>query len=124
MISGLAEIKESTKQSLREKPFSTAKGKIWTETPIDIPLKAIFTKLCWVKNCRTTHGKECEELSGITELLNEQQLGQTGPVRIVVEGKVSSKKLFSFGVVSRISREYWSFALSFKSLALGFLKCG
>ena len=95
-FTGLAKIRSWTKQSLREKPFSTAKGKIWTETPDDIPLKEIFTKLCWVKNCRKTYGVECEELSDITELLNEQQLGQTGPVRIVVEGKVSSKKFFSF----------------------------
>ena len=80
------------------------------ETPIYVPLKEIFTKLCWVKTCRKTHGLECEELSDITELLNEQKLGHKGPVRIVVEGEVSSKMCFHSGLspycVSSISLEY------------------
>ena len=70
---------------MREKPFSTVKGKIWTETPNSIPLEKIFTKLCWVKKNRETFGVVNEELSDITELLSEQQ-GIDGPVRILVQG--------------------------------------
>ena len=84
---GLEEIQMLTKQSLREKPFSTAKGKIWTETPSSIPLEDIYTKLRWVKKHRRTFGLVFEELTDVTKLLNEHQLGYCGPVRVLAVGK-------------------------------------
>ena len=74
--------------SLREKPFSTTKGKIWTETPSCIPLKEIFTKLCWVKLNRLTYEVGMEELADVTHLLSEQHHGENRPKRILIEGKV------------------------------------
>ena len=46
---GIKQIQKWTKQSLLEKPFNTAKGKIWTENPSDTPLDEIYTKLRLVK---------------------------------------------------------------------------
>ena len=89
---GVKEIKEWTKESLRAKPFSTAKGKLWTETPSSIPLEKIYTKLSWLKKRKEEHVIVKEELSDITELLGDQQLKQQhleekGAVRIGVKGK-------------------------------------
>ena len=88
---GLQEIIQYTKQSLREKPFSTAKGKIWTETPSSIPLEKIYTKLKWLK--KDTNGEivETVEISDITELLSAKQLQSVGDkdlVRIGVKGNL------------------------------------
>ena len=85
--SGLSEIQAWTKESLKEKPFSTAKGKIWTETQSSIPLDKIYTKLRWVTLSRETYGVQTEELSDITELLSEQQLEDSGSFRILVQGE-------------------------------------
>lgn len=82
-------------ESLREKPFSTAKGKIWTETPSSIPLEKIFTKLSWVKLHRETYEVEKEDIFDITQLLSEHQLRESSPVRILVEGKCEKKTNFS-----------------------------
>ena len=84
---GAHQIQHWTKESLREKPFSTVKGKIWTETPSSIPLDKIFTKLQWVKKNRETYGIEREKLDDITQILSGGQLGTNGTVRILVEGK-------------------------------------
>ena len=83
---GIQQIERWTKESLREKPFSAVKGKIWTETPSSIPLEKIFTKLCWVTKTRETYGVVYEELTDIAHLLIEQQLVANGPVRILVQG--------------------------------------
>ena len=80
---GASRIRDWTKESLREKPFSTVKGKIWTETPSSIPLDKIFTKLQWVKKNRETYGTEMEETYGtemeelddITQILSDEKLG-------------------------------------------------
>ena len=96
---GLRQLKEWTKQSLREKPFSTAKGKIWTENPSSIPLKEIFTKLTWVKTCRKTHGLEALPLCDITQLLNDEQLGVNGAVRILVVGEYFYPSYHKFQIV-------------------------
>ena len=87
MKKGTEEIKKWTKESLRAKPFSTAKGKIWTETPSSIPLKKIYTKLSWLKKRKEDQVVVKEELLDINELLGEQQLQQQnleekGAVRI------------------------------------------
>ena len=72
------------------KPFSSAKSKIWTETPSSIPLKKIYTKLNWLKR-KEDQAVVKEELSDITELLGKQQLQQQkleekATVRIGVKG--------------------------------------
>ena len=85
---GLKQLQEWTKQSLKEKPFSTAKGKIWTETPSNIPLEKIFTKLRWVEIDRKTHKVTYVNLPDITKLLSNPKLEGKGPVRILVIGKL------------------------------------
>ena len=100
----MREIKEWTKESLREKPFSTAKGKIWTEKPSNIPLQKIFTKLCWVKLNRLTYEVGMEEMSDVTHLLNEQHHGENRPKRILIEGEVSkSNSVHKYDCEPRIS---------------------
>ena len=95
---GIEEIKLWTKESLKSKSFSTAKGKIWTERPSSIPLKHIYTKLNWLKR-KEDQVVVKEELSDITELLGEQQLQQQKlkektTVRIGVKGIFLLQKKF------------------------------
>ena len=84
---GASQIRTWTKESLREKPFSTVKGKIWTETPSSFHFDRMFTRLQWVKKKRETYGIETEELDDITQILSEEKLGTNGTKRILVEGK-------------------------------------
>ena len=97
MNKGIEEIKRWTKESLRANPFSSAKSKIWTETPSSIPLKKIYTKLNWLKR-KEDQAVVKEELSDITELLDVQQLKQQkleekATVRIGVKGTFYYKKI-------------------------------
>ena len=85
---GLRQLQEWTKESLKEKPFSTAKGKIWRLTPSNIPLHKIFTKLRWVEVDRKTHKVTYMNLPDITKLLSNPKLKGKGPVRILVTGKI------------------------------------
>ena len=91
LTTGLENIKNWAKQSVKEEPFSTVQSKIWTETPSIIPIEKIYTRLSWLKKSQKGQTWNKEELSDITELLNEQQLKQQGleekgPVRIGVKG--------------------------------------
>ena len=86
-LSGIKQLQQWTKESLSEKPFCTVKCRIWTETPVGIPFKDIFTKLKWVSRHSRTFGLVHEDLADVTKLLNEHHLGYRGPVRILVAGK-------------------------------------
>ena len=85
-ISGLNEIKELTKQSLRNKPFCLATGKEWEEKQRKTDLRDIHTKLSWKRKHRKASGFKQTELEDITQILNEEQLGEDEPVRILVQG--------------------------------------
>ena len=85
---GIRQLQEWTKESLKEKPFSTAKGNIWTETPKSIPLAKIFTKLRWVEIDRKTHRVTYVNLPDITKLLSNPKIAGKGPVRILVIGRI------------------------------------
>ena len=87
---GLQEIQGWVKQSLREKPFSVAKGKIWTERPSKIPLKDIYTNLRVVKKERKTSGTESTELPDLMEMLREPFEHIAGPIRILATGTALS----------------------------------
>ena len=76
-----------TKESLKEKPFSTAKGKIWTETPSSIPLDKIYTKLRWVTKSRETYGVQTDELPDVIQLLTQPEIEDNGSFRILVQGE-------------------------------------
>ncbi len=79
-----------TKQSLREKPFATTKGKIWTSSPNYIPLENIYTSLSLINKKRGTASLMKTPLSDITQLFNEEIL-QRSPsdcTRIMVTGKL------------------------------------
>ena len=84
---GLNEIQELTKQSLRNKPFCLAVGKEWEEKQRKMDLRDIHTKLSWTRKHRKASGFEQRELNDITQILSQEQLGEDGPVRILVEGK-------------------------------------
>ena len=95
IFSGLQTIRKWTKQSLLEKPFCTAKGKIWTEDPSDTPLDEIYTKLRLMRKIRTKDTVKTEELLEFTQLLNQEN---EGPVRILATGKLVTYLLsFSCG---------------------------
>ena len=86
---GLNEIQELTKQSLRNKPFCLAVGKEWEEKQRKMNLRDIHTKLSWNRKHRKARGFKQTELDDITQILNEEQLGEDGPVRILVQGMSS-----------------------------------
>ena len=88
---GLKEIQELTKQSLRSKPFCLAIGKEWEEKQRKMDLRGIHTKLSWTRKHRKASGFKQAKLDDITQILSEQQLGEDGPVRILVEGKSSKQ---------------------------------
>ena len=101
IFTGVKQIQQWTKESFLEKPFSTAKGQIWTKTPSSVPLKQIFTGLQWLKKERDGQIVKSEELSDITQLLNEQQPKQQelkgkGFARMGVKGKSAKKPLIQF----------------------------
>ena len=88
---------------MKQNSFSTAKTKIWTETPSSMPLERIYTKLSWLKKRKENEIVIKEKLSDITEILGEQQLKQQnleekGAVRIGVKGNhaaiLLTKKIF------------------------------
>ena len=78
-----------TKQSLRTKPFCLAVGKDWTLRPNQTDLREIFTDLSWTRKHRKAHKVEQEDLKNMTQILSEEQLGENGPVRILVQGNKS-----------------------------------
>ena len=109
-FSGLKQIQTWTKESLREKPFCTAKGKVWTEMPSNIPLEKIFTKLRWVRKIRDISfislqdledisdlwNNDLDDLKDISDLVNEEKIKETGPVLIGVTGKCF--KLYNYSL--------------------------
>ena len=89
-IKGVQKLQEWTKQSLRDKPFSTLKGKIWTETPSTVSFQKIYTKLSYAKKSREPYGPVAENLGDITEILEEQEFNQLSSIRILIQGKLNS----------------------------------
>ena len=76
---------------MKTKPFCLATSKDWTLKRDHIPLLEIFTDLTWVRKHRKATKVVHKELRCIAELLNEKELGETGPVRILVRGQYSDK---------------------------------
>ncbi len=95
---GLQKLRAWTKQSLREKPFATAKGKFWTLTPNFIPLEKIYTKLNLVQKQRGTAEMKRIALSDITQLFSEKFLHQNHSecTRMLVTGKPQNDVLMAY----------------------------
>ena len=66
-------------------------GKEWTLRPSKVDLRQIFTDLNWIRKQRKAYTVEQEDLKNITQILSEEQLGEEGPVTILVQGKVAEK---------------------------------
>ena len=76
---------------MKSKPFSLAISKDWTLKPSKTDdFRRIYTKLGWKHKHRKAYTVEQEDLEDITRILNEEQLGDGGPVRILVQGKSNS----------------------------------
>ena len=76
---------------MKNKPFSLAIGKDWTLKPSKTDdFRRIYTKLGWKRKHRKASMVEKEDLEDITRILNEEQFGDGGPVRILVQGKSNS----------------------------------
>ena len=86
-------MKKLTKESLKNKPFCLVLGKDWTLRPSKTDLRQIYTDLSWTRKHRKAYTVEQEDLKNITQILSEEQLGEDGPVRILVQGKVAEKAL-------------------------------
>ena len=120
---GIEKIQYWTKQSLRTKPFSLAVGKDWTLRPSKTDLREIYTDLSWTRKHRKAYTVEQEDLKNITQILNEEQLGEDGPVRILVQGNYSdllnfelpfwsSNKYLTVNIVHQKRRGTFSLKLS------------
>ena len=103
--SGLNEIQELTKQSLRNKPFCLAVGKEWEEKQRKMDLRDIHTNLSWSRKHRKASGFKQTELNDITQILSEEQLGEDGPVRILVQGRHLELTLASFINLNQLIRQ-------------------
>ena len=77
-----------------------AVGKDWTLRPSKTDLRQIYTDLSWTRKHRKAYTVEQEDLKNITQILNEEQLGEDGPVRILVQGTCSDSLKFelNFGI--------------------------
>ncbi len=71
---------------MRRKPFCLANSKAWTPKPHMFPLELTYTKLEWIKRNRLPSGTARVEISDVTDLLDEKQLGTTDPVRVLITG--------------------------------------
>ncbi len=88
---GLKNIQEWTKRSLRQKPFATAMGKIWTSTPTYMALEQIYTQLSLVQKERNAAATEIRQvpLNDIIQLFSAEVLTDTTdgpPSRILITG--------------------------------------
>ena len=69
------------------KPFCLATAKDWTLNKDYCPLMEIYIDLTWIRKHKKAMKVFHEELRCITQLLGEKELGDCGPVRILVRGR-------------------------------------
>ena len=81
---------------MTEKPFSTAKSKIWTEKPSSIPLEEIYTKPRVVKKQRKLDKVQPEDLADITQIFGNSD----SPPRILTIGKFYYMFIIQLYVIS------------------------
>ena len=86
---GVEDIKRWTKESFTTPPFCRSFGLDWTLPPRNPAphLEKVHTKVRWTRKHRKAYTVEQEDLENITKILNEQELGESGPVRILVQGR-------------------------------------
>ena len=94
-FSEIQNIQRWTKESMKTKPFCLAVGKEWTKTPSKTDLREIHTDLSWTRKHRMAHKTDTTRLENIIHLLDEKQLGDHGPVRILVEGNILDEPHFA-----------------------------
>ena len=95
-FTGREKLQSLTKQSLKTKPFCLALNKDWTKTQSNVDLRQIFTDLSWTRKHGKAYTVEQEDLKNITQILNEEQLGECGPVRILVQGQNQNVDILTF----------------------------
>ena len=86
IVSGFKLLQRWTRESLKNKPFCLALGKDWTLSRDLVDLREIHTDLSWTRKHRKAYTVEQEDLKNITQILSEEQLGEEGPVRILIQG--------------------------------------
>ena len=87
---GFEDIKRWTKETFKRSPFCRSFGLDWETTkPENLPpnLMDVHTNVRWTRKHRKAYTVEQEDLKNITQILSEEQLGEGGPVRILVQGK-------------------------------------
>ena len=71
---------------MRTKPFCLAVGKDWTSRPSKTDLREIHTNLTWKQKFRKECQVDSKYLESLVDLLDDEELQQQGPVRILVLG--------------------------------------
>ena len=83
---GVEDIKRWTKETFLTPPFCRSFGLDWTLPP---RLELVHTNVRWTCKHRKAHTVEQRDLENITKILNEEELGESGPVRILVQGRLT-----------------------------------
>ncbi len=71
---------------MERKPFCLSTSKAWTTKPHQFPLEQTYTPLEWVKLHNRPGRVVREEISDVTDLLDEKHFDKPGPVRVLVTG--------------------------------------
>ena len=64
-----------------------SRSKTWTPKPHLFPLEQTYTKLEWEQQQSRPGRVVREQISDVTDLLDEKQLAHSGPVRVLVTGE-------------------------------------
>ncbi len=92
LYTGFDWIQKWTRQSMEKKPFCLSTSKAWTTKPHLFPLEQTYTPLEWVQRHSRPGRVVREQISDVTDLLDEKYHGQSGPVRVLVTGRYGLMK--------------------------------
>ena len=89
LISGFGQIQEWTKRSLLERQYGSPKGRMWIEEGHPIP-EDICNNYQWIRRTPVkarTFRENCNDKS-VTRILAEEEIGNSGPIKILLKGKM------------------------------------
>ena len=102
---------------MKTKPFCLATSKDWSLKRDHIPLMEIYTDLTWIRKHRKAAKVVHKELHCIAELLSEKELGEAGPVPILVRGQCNDEYQIYFlnhrSIRCSFNREYFEIHFRF-----------
>ena len=91
-ISGFIQIQEWTKRSLLERQYGSAKGRMWIEEGHPVP-EDICNNYQWIRRAplKARTFRENYYDKPVTRILAEEEVGNSGPIKILLKGKDKKK---------------------------------